>query len=46
MPYQIIKRNSGYYVQNKITKKVYSNHPLSKIKALLQLKALYLHTHH
>jgi hypothetical protein len=44
MPYQIVHLKHGYKVQNKDTKKTYSLHPLSKIKAEAQLKALHIHT--
>jgi len=41
MPYRIIKVMGGYKVQNKLTKKVYSNHPQTHDMAVRQLRALY-----
>lgn len=43
MPYHIIKVMGGYKVQNKVTKRVYSNHPQSYDMAVRQLRALYAH---
>jgi hypothetical protein len=40
MPYHVIKEGRGYYVENKITHKKYSKHPLSKAVAEKQMKAI------
>ena len=40
MPYHVIKEGRGYFVENKITHKKYSNHPLPKKRAEKQMKAI------
>lgn len=42
MPYEIKKFKSGYKVQNKITKKYYSNEPIPYENALKQMRLLYM----
>ena len=41
MPYELIKRGSGYVVRNTITKKEYSKKPIPKTRAESQMKLLY-----
>lgn len=43
MPYALKKVVGGYYVINEKTGKRYSEKPLSKEKAIKQLRALYLY---
>lgn len=45
MPYTIVRdvHNRGYYVMTTTTGNLHSKYPLSKTKAISQLKALYLH---
>ena len=40
MPFTLLRRPEGWYVQNKLTKKRYSTHPLHYDTALRQLKAI------
>jgi hypothetical protein len=40
MPYQLLKRGSGYVVKNKETGKEYSKKPIPKVKAEAQLRLL------
>lgn len=46
MPFTLLKRPEGWYVQNKITKKRYSSYPLHFDTAFRQLKALERATDH
>ena len=46
MPFKIIVLKGGYKVQNKDTKKTYSNKPMTLNKAQKQLIALKIHTKH
>jgi hypothetical protein len=41
MPYKIIAVKGGWKVQNEDTGKVYSDKPMSKLRAKKQLRALY-----
>lgn len=40
MPFEIKKYPDGWYVENKITKQIYSNHPMTQENAIRQLHAL------
>ncbi len=40
MPFTLLKKPAGWYVQNKLTKKLYSSYPLHFDTAMRQLKAL------
>lgn len=46
MPFKLLKLKGGYKVENKETKKTYSKLPLTKDKAIKQLKALKINTKH
>jgi len=41
MPYKLVKSGTKYYVENSDTGKRHSNKPLSKRRAVLQMRALY-----
>ena len=44
MPYRVIKVPGGYYVQNILTKAVYSKHPIKTLTtAKKQLTAIRIH---
>jgi hypothetical protein len=40
MPFHIVKKGSGYYVENATTHRKLSNHPLSSVRANKQLIAV------
>ena len=41
MPYKVVKSGSGWKVQKKDGGKTYSKKPLSKAKAMAQMRAMY-----
>lgn len=41
MPYELIKRGTGYVVKNKETGKEYSKKPIPKARAVAQMGLLY-----
>lgn len=43
MPYAVSKSGSGYKVRNKETGKTYSDKPMSREKAVSQMRAIYMH---
>jgi hypothetical protein len=40
MPYAVVSKGSGYVVKNLVSGRVYSNRPMSKVKAEAQLRIL------
>jgi len=40
MPYDVVKSGAGYKVAKKGTKKTYSKKPMSKAKAMAQMRAI------
>jgi hypothetical protein len=45
MPYEVVKRGSGYKVKNTLTGKTYSKSPLPYERAVAQKAAIGLHSH-
>lgn len=43
MPYDLKKSKGGYYVRSKETGKLHSNKPMSKARAVRQMRAMYMH---
>ena len=46
MPYTLLRRKDGWYIQNNLSKKLYSSYPLHFDTAMRQLKALERATKH